>query len=163
MKCWNSGFNAQGSRVIIVVVQVGAVKICVAAVEALRKNKKKDETQVFFESHPCMSKLRVLVPAFSLLYWVRDRDYRIGSNFWKFYLIRPVSHEVNRFFWSKCSDCLDRNEVFWCSECVHNVQHLLYWQGQRVRDALLIPPLHATWMFLLHLPFMMRKLLLEKK
>jgi len=50
-------------------VQVGAVKICVAAVEALRKNFKKDETQVFLESHPCMSKLRVLVPAFSLLYW----------------------------------------------------------------------------------------------
>jgi len=30
MKCWNSTFNAQGWRVIIVVVQVGAVKICVA-------------------------------------------------------------------------------------------------------------------------------------
>ncbi len=62
------------------------MKICVAAVEALRKNEKKDETQVFLESHPCMIKLKVLVPAFSLLYW--PRDYRIGSNFWKFYLIR---------------------------------------------------------------------------
>jgi hypothetical protein len=30
--------NAQGSRIIIVIVQVGAVKIYVAAVEALRKN-----------------------------------------------------------------------------------------------------------------------------
>jgi hypothetical protein len=29
MKCWNSIFNAQGSRVILVVVQVGAVKIYV--------------------------------------------------------------------------------------------------------------------------------------
>jgi hypothetical protein len=28
MKCWNSAFNAQSSRVIWVVVQVGAVKIC---------------------------------------------------------------------------------------------------------------------------------------
>jgi predicted oxidoreductase (fatty acid repression mutant protein) len=27
MKCWNSSFNAQGSRVIIVVVHVGVVKI----------------------------------------------------------------------------------------------------------------------------------------
>jgi len=35
-----SAFNAQGWRVIIVVVQVGAVKIYVAAVEALRKNKR---------------------------------------------------------------------------------------------------------------------------
>ncbi len=45
MKCWNSAFNAQGSRVIIVVVQVGAVKISVAAVEALRKKKRQDEIQ----------------------------------------------------------------------------------------------------------------------
>jgi len=34
-KSWISGFNAQGSRGIIVAVQVGAVKIYVAAVEAL--------------------------------------------------------------------------------------------------------------------------------
>jgi hypothetical protein len=39
----NSAFNAQGSRGIIVPVQVqvGAVKIYVAAVEALRKPQKK--------------------------------------------------------------------------------------------------------------------------
>ncbi len=41
----NSAFHAQGSRVIIVVVQVGAVKIYVAAVEALRKKERQDETQ----------------------------------------------------------------------------------------------------------------------
>jgi hypothetical protein len=35
MKCGNSAFNAQGSRLTIVVVQLGAVKIYVAAVEAL--------------------------------------------------------------------------------------------------------------------------------
>jgi len=45
MECWNSAFNAQGSRVIIIVVQVGAVKIYVAAVEALRKKERQDETQ----------------------------------------------------------------------------------------------------------------------
>jgi hypothetical protein len=44
-KCWNSAFIAQGSRVIIVVVRVGAVKIYVTAVEALRKNERQDETQ----------------------------------------------------------------------------------------------------------------------
>jgi hypothetical protein len=38
-------FNAQGSRVIIVVVQVRAVKIFVAAVEALRKKGRGYETQ----------------------------------------------------------------------------------------------------------------------
>jgi hypothetical protein len=31
MKCWNSAFNAQGSRVIIEVVQVGTVKIYILA------------------------------------------------------------------------------------------------------------------------------------
>jgi hypothetical protein len=45
MKCWNSAFNAQGSRVIIVVVQVRAVKIYVAAVKALRGKGGGDETQ----------------------------------------------------------------------------------------------------------------------
>jgi len=44
MKCWNLAFNAQGSRVIIVHVQVG-VKIYVAALEALRKKERGDETQ----------------------------------------------------------------------------------------------------------------------
>jgi len=44
MKCWNSAFNAQGSRVIIIVVQVGAVKIYVAGVQALGKNETQDET-----------------------------------------------------------------------------------------------------------------------
>jgi hypothetical protein len=48
MKCWNSAFNAQGSRVIIVVVQVRAVKIYVAAVETLRKKERQDETPVQF-------------------------------------------------------------------------------------------------------------------
>jgi hypothetical protein len=45
MKCWNSTFNAQGSKVITVVVQVRAVQINVAAVEALRKEERWDETQ----------------------------------------------------------------------------------------------------------------------
>ncbi len=39
MKYWISAFNAQGSRGIIVAVQVGAVKIYVAAVEALKKKR----------------------------------------------------------------------------------------------------------------------------
>jgi hypothetical protein len=39
-------YNAQGSRPIIVVVQLGAVKIYVtAAVETLRKNERQDETR----------------------------------------------------------------------------------------------------------------------
>ncbi len=41
----NSAFDAQGSRVIVVVVQIGAVKIYVAAVKALKKKERRDETQ----------------------------------------------------------------------------------------------------------------------
>jgi hypothetical protein len=44
MKCGNSAFNAQGSRVIIVVACRGAVKIYVATVEALRQKERGDET-----------------------------------------------------------------------------------------------------------------------
>jgi hypothetical protein len=47
MKCWNSALNTQGLRVIIVVVQEGAVKTYVAAVEERRKNDRQDETQIF--------------------------------------------------------------------------------------------------------------------
>ncbi len=46
MKCRNSAFNAQGSRVTILDVQVGAVKIYVAAAEALKKKERQDETQL---------------------------------------------------------------------------------------------------------------------
>jgi hypothetical protein len=53
----------------------------------------------------------------------RDRHYRIGSNFWKFYLIRtgftlgePVSLvKVFRLFKLE-------QMFFWCSECGHSRQ-----------------------------------------
>ncbi len=45
MKCSNSAFNVQGSRIIIVDVQVGVGKIYGAVVEALRKKERQDEPQ----------------------------------------------------------------------------------------------------------------------
>jgi cell shape-determining protein MreD len=45
MKCWNPLFNAQGSRLILVIVRVGEVEIYVAAIEALRQKERQDETQ----------------------------------------------------------------------------------------------------------------------
>jgi hypothetical protein len=52
MKCWNSAIEVlfpklrvQGLRLIIIVVQGGAVKVYVASVEALRKKERQDETQ----------------------------------------------------------------------------------------------------------------------
>jgi hypothetical protein len=52
MKCWNSVFNAQGSRVIIVVVQVGALKIFVHSSRggALRTKERQDEAQFIWHS-----------------------------------------------------------------------------------------------------------------
>jgi len=39
MRCWKSAFNAQGSRLIVVALQVGAVKIYATIEEALKKRK----------------------------------------------------------------------------------------------------------------------------
>jgi hypothetical protein len=44
MKWGNSAFSARGSRLLIVVVKLGSVKIYVAATEALRKKERHDET-----------------------------------------------------------------------------------------------------------------------
>jgi hypothetical protein len=44
-KSWNLAFNAPGSRLIKVIVQVKALKIYVAAVEALRQKERQAETQ----------------------------------------------------------------------------------------------------------------------
>jgi len=41
MKCSKSTFNAQDSRLIIIALQVGVVKIYATTVEALKKKKKK--------------------------------------------------------------------------------------------------------------------------
>jgi hypothetical protein len=88
MKCCYPAFNAQGSRLIIVVVQLGAVKIYVAVVDALRQKEREDETpfttkidgflsfipplngnvlfcRVFLNLTLCMTKLSVLVLCFS--------------------------------------------------------------------------------------------------
>jgi hypothetical protein len=43
MKCWNSAFNAQGSRVVVQEVRV--VKIYVVVVDSLMKKERGDETQ----------------------------------------------------------------------------------------------------------------------
>jgi len=45
MKCWNSAFNAQGSRVITVVVWGTSENICSSSVEELRKKERQDETK----------------------------------------------------------------------------------------------------------------------
>jgi len=88
MKCWNLPFNAQGSRVIIVVVQLQTVQIYVVTMKALRKKERQDETQFttkidgflsftpplnanvlfrkfFLNLTLCMTKLRVLVLCFA--------------------------------------------------------------------------------------------------
>jgi hypothetical protein len=97
---YHSAFNAQGSRLIIIVVQLGAVKTSVAAVEAEKRktgwNSVYHQNWWFSEFHPplnanvlfyrcflnlnltlCMTKLRVLVLCF---FYFTDR-----STIWSFY------------------------------------------------------------------------------
>jgi hypothetical protein len=44
MKCCKWAFNAQGWRLIILALQVGAVKIYATTVEALKKKEREGET-----------------------------------------------------------------------------------------------------------------------
>jgi hypothetical protein len=44
MKCWKSASNTQGSR-LIVMLQVGAVKIYAATVKTLKRKERQGETQ----------------------------------------------------------------------------------------------------------------------
>ncbi len=69
----------------------------------------------------------------------KDRDYRMGSNFWKFYLIRtsftlgePVSL-VKLFKLFRLERIV---LVFRVWTQYVDVQHLIYWQGQPVCNAL---------------------------
>jgi hypothetical protein len=65
MKCWVSAIHAQGSRLIIVVVQLWAVKICVAAVEALGKKERQDKTQFTTKIDGFLS----FIPCWMLMYF----------------------------------------------------------------------------------------------
>jgi hypothetical protein len=139
-KCWNSAFNAQGSRLIIVVVQVVTVKIYVAAVEALKKKERQDETQFtiridgFWASTPywmlmyffcwfsfyltlcmtlCMTKLGVLVLCFS--YFTHDSNVR---DFFLFHLVPIImvdqSQAVNSILFFSSWRPLWRPLYGWC-------------------------------------------------
>jgi len=56
LRCWISSFNVQCSRGVIVAVQIGAVKIYLAAVEAFKIKERQDKTpeMVFWVSLPLM-------------------------------------------------------------------------------------------------------------
>ncbi len=68
-----------------------------------------------------------------------DRDYCIGSNFWKFYLIR-ISFTLGELIYLVKVFRLFRLEQIvlvcrvWTQQV--DVQHFIYWQGQCVCDAL---------------------------
>ncbi len=89
MKCWNSAFNAQGSRLIIVVVQLGAMKIFDAAVEELGKKERQDETQFTTKIDGFLS----FIPCWMLMYFFAG------------------------FFW--ISPCVWPNSGFWCCVLKH--------------------------------------------
>ncbi len=79
MKCWNSAFNAQGSRLIIIVQHVGEAKIYVAAVQALRQEGVKTGwTSVY---HP--KKKMVLFLVFFAGFWKVSSGFGPNSGFWR--------------------------------------------------------------------------------
>jgi hypothetical protein len=45
LKCWNSTFNAQGSRLLIIIVHVKTMRIYVTIVEVFMKKERRDEIQ----------------------------------------------------------------------------------------------------------------------
>jgi hypothetical protein len=114
MKCWKSAFNAQGSRIIIVALQVGAVKNYAArsggAKEKGKTGVQTQSPQIQRSSHPWMLmfflfmlnltlfmiKLKVLV-LFSLLY---RQFYYIYKIYWD-----QTSCKV---IWISCG------YIFWC-------------------------------------------------
>jgi predicted oxidoreductase (fatty acid repression mutant protein) len=60
-----SAFNAQCSRVIILVVQVGAGKLHVAVVQALRKKETQDATQFTTKiGVPVISYCKIFIPSY---------------------------------------------------------------------------------------------------
>jgi len=97
MKCWNSVFNTQGSRIIISVLRAGAVKIYVrlAAVEVLRKKERLDETQfttkmdgfLTFIPRPIECKCTYLQVFFSKkIHLVYDQTQGSGAVFFLLYI-----------------------------------------------------------------------------
>jgi hypothetical protein len=78
MKCWNSAFNAQGPRLITVVVQLEEVKKYVtAAVEALPKKERQDETQFTTKIDDFVS----FVPRWMLMYFFAGFSF-ISPSVW---------------------------------------------------------------------------------
>jgi hypothetical protein len=70
----------------------------------------------------------------------RDRDYHIGSNFWKFHIIRTDFTLGELVFLVKVFGLFRLEWIFlvfgvWTQYI--DVHHLIYWQYQRVCDALL--------------------------
>jgi len=88
-KCWNSAFNAYGSRLIIVLVQERAVKMYVAAVEELGKKERQDETQFTTKIDGF---LRFTPPSLN-----------VNVLFCRFFLMSP---------------CVWPNSGFWCCVCL---------------------------------------------
>jgi len=112
MKCWYSAFNAQGSR--LVVVQLGAVKIYVAAVEALRKKERQeDETQFTTKIDGFLS---FNLPPWMLMYFYNAYLIHVGNNYMKTFfklvtnyiiIISRISKEIPTWNWYSCTsgDC----------------------------------------------------------
>jgi hypothetical protein len=115
MKCWYWAFNAQGSRLIIVVVQLRGVKTCVSAVEALRKKERQDEIQFTTKIDGFLS----FIPRWMLMYCFAGFSEWPNSGFWccvfltlRITLIYSPTCYDQRFFPNKTNWQITGNFVF---------------------------------------------------
>jgi hypothetical protein len=94
MKCWNSAFDAPGPRLITVVVQLGAVKISLAAVEALS--------------------MKLSLPPKMMRRWVWNSVYHQNWWFSEFHPRLNANVLFCKFFWNLTLCMYDQNSGFWC-------------------------------------------------
>jgi hypothetical protein len=104
MKCWNPAFNARGPR-LIVVVQLGAVKIYAASVEARRKKERQDETQFITKMDGFLS----FIPRWMLIY------YFVG--FFKNLTLYMTKLRVLVLFFSYFTENSNIEANMWTAEC----------------------------------------------
>jgi hypothetical protein len=109
MKCWKSAFRAQGSRLIIVALQVGAVKMYAAIVQALKKKERQGEIQFTTKLRPPHPWMRMFLIFLNLtLVMIKLRVLVLLSLLYRqFYYISLMTRPSCKVIWISCG-C-----IFW--------------------------------------------------
>ncbi len=99
MKCWNSAFNAQGSRLIIVVVRFGASEIICSSSGGAQEKGKTGWNLVYHQN------------------WWFSENSVYYQNWWFSEFLSPIEWMLMYFFsgfFFKIPPCVWPNSGFWC-------------------------------------------------